>query len=149
MPVLKALSRRGAPDDDLLMFRDGRQWHDLVPEHVNGWIKETIGEQFSAKDFRTWNATVVAAQFLAEHDGEAPTKAAKKRIGNETVREVAKFLNNTPAVTRSSYIDPRVFDRFDAGETIAASLRRLQRRSRRGRFVDREAIERAVVRLLD
>jgi len=65
------------------------------------------------------------------------------------VREVAKFLNNTPAVTRSSYIDPCVFDRFDAGETIAASLRRLQRRSRRGRFVDREAIERAVVRLLD
>ena len=76
-------------------------------------------------------------------------QAAKKRIGNETVREVAKFLNNTPAVCRASYIDPRVFDRFDVGETIAPSLRRLQRRSRADGFVEREAIERAVVRLLD
>ena len=96
MPVLKALPRRGAPDDDLLTFRDGREWHDLVPEHVNGWIKETIGEQFSAKDFRTWNATVVAAQFLAEHDGEAPTKAAKKRIGNETVAKSRSSSTTRP-----------------------------------------------------
>ena len=90
----------------------------------------------------------MAAQFLAGHDGEATTKAAKKRAANETVREVAKFLNNTPAVSRSSYIDPRVFDRFDAGDTIAPALKRLQRSSKRGRFVEREAIERAVVRLL-
>jgi DNA topoisomerase IB len=148
MPALKALARRGDPDDDLLGYRQGRRWVDLVPEHVNDWIKETIGDEFSAKDFRTWNATVVAAQFLAGHDGEATTKAAKKRAANETVREVAKFLNNTPAVSRSSYIDPRVFDRFDAGDTIAPALKRLQRSSKRGRFVEREAIERAVVRLL-
>jgi DNA topoisomerase IB len=148
IPALKALARRGKRGDDLLTYRDGRRWEDLRPEHVNGWIKESIGEQFSAKDFRTWNATVVAAQFLAEHDGEETTKAGRKRIVNETVREVAKFLNNTPAVCRASYIDPRVFDRFDAGETIAGSVRRLERRSGRDEFVDREAIERAVVRLL-
>ena len=134
----------GLVDDLQSMW--GNLFSNMIARAADG--TETIGEQFSAKDFRTWNATVVAAQFLAGHDGEATTKAAKKRAGNETVREVAKFLNNTPAVSRSSYIDPRVFDRFDAGDTIAPALKRLQRSSKRGRFVEREAIERAVVRLL-
>ena len=149
IPVLKALAKRGEPGDDLLTYRDGRTWRDLTPDQVNGWIKETIGEEFSAKDFRTWNATVVAAEVLAQHDGEETTKAGKKKIMAQTAREVAEFLNNTPAVCRASYIDPRVFDRFDAGETIAAPLRRLERRAGPDEFVDRAAIERAVVKLLN
>ncbi len=149
IPVLKALAKRGNPGEDLLMYRDGRTRRDLTPDQVNGWIKETIGEEFSAKDFRTWNATVVAAEVLAQHDGEENTKAGKKKIMAQTAREVAEFLNNTPAVCRASYIDPRVFDRFDAGETIAAPLRRLERRKGPDEFVDRAAIERAVVNLLN
>jgi len=62
---------------------------------------------------------------------------------------VAKYLNNTPAVCRASYIDPRVFDCFDAGETIAGPVERIERRSGPGEFADREAIERSVVRLLE
>lgn len=147
--VLKALTRRGGPDDNLLTYRDGRTWDSLAPEQVNGWIKEKIGGEFSAKDFRTWNATVVAAELIAQHDGDEATKSARQKIITETVREVAGFLNNTPAVCRASYIDPRVFDRFDAGETIAGSLRRLERWTEPGEFVERAAIERAVVRLLE
>ena len=149
IPVLKALAKRGKPDDYLLTYRDGRTWSDLDPDDVNDWIKDTIGDEFSAKDFRTWNATVVAAEILAQHDGEETSKAGRKRLVTATCREVAKFLNNTPAVCRTSYIDPRVFDRFDAGETIAADVRRIERRSGAGRFADREAIERAVAKLLD
>jgi DNA topoisomerase IB len=149
IPVLKALAKRGKPDDYLLTYREGRSWRDLDPDDVNDWIKATIGDEFSAKDFRTWNATVVAAEVLAQHDGEETGKAARKRLVTATCGEVAKFLNNTPAVCRASYIDPRVFDRFDAGETIAADVRRIERRNGAGHFADREAIERAVVRLLD
>jgi len=149
LPVLKALVKRGDPDEDLLMYREGREWKDLVPAHVNGWIKEAAGGAFSAKDFRTWNATVLAAMALAEHDGEATTKSSRKRIGREVVESVAQHLNNTPAVCRASYIDPRVFDRFDTGQTLADSLRRLDRRAGEDRFADREAIERAVVDLLE
>lgn len=148
IPALKALAKRGDPNDDLLTYRRGRTWTDLDPDDVNDWIKQTIGDDFSAKDFRTWNATVVAAEVLAQHDGTDAGKAGKKRLVTATCREVAKFLNNTPAVCRSSYIDPRVFDRFDSGETIAAAVRRIERRSGAGRFADREAIERAVVKLL-
>jgi DNA topoisomerase-1 len=148
MPVLKALAKRGEPDEDLLGYRDGREWRDLTPVHVNSWIKDVAGEEFSAKDFRTWNATVLAAMALAEHDGEETTKAARKRIGREVVESVAAHLNNTPAVCRASYIDPRVFDRFDSGQTVADSLRRFDRRAGDG-FADREAIERAVVDLLE
>ena len=149
IPVLRALVKRGKPGQDLLMYRDGREWKDLVPEHVNRWIKEAVGDEFSAKDFRTWNATVVAAMVLAEHDGEETTKAGRKRIGKIAVERVAEMLNNTPAVCRTSYIDPRVFDCFDSGHTVADSLRRLDAEAGRNGFADREAIERAVVDLLE
>ena len=149
IPVLKALVKRGKPKQDLLMFREGREWRDLVPEHVNRWIKDAVGEEFSAKDFRTWNATVVAAMVLAEHDGEETTKAGRKRIGKIAVEQAAEMLNNTPAVCRASYIDPRVFDRFDSGLTVADSLRRLDAKAGKDGFADREAIERAVVDLLE
>ncbi|MCB0876850.1 MAG: DNA topoisomerase IB [Solirubrobacterales bacterium] len=149
IPVLQALVRRGEPDDYLLTYRRGRSRQDLDPEDVNDWIKETAGEDFSAKDFRTWNATVVAAEVLALRDGEQMSKAARKRTVTSACREVAKFLNNTPAVCRASYIDPRVFDRFDSGETIAPAVRRIESRTGDGRFADREAIERAVVRLIE
>ena len=119
MPVLKALAKRGKPRENLLTYREGRGWKDLTPAQVNGWIKRAAGEEFSAKDFRTWNATVLAAMALAEHDGEETTKSARKRIGREVVENVAAHLNNTPAVCRASYIDPRVFDRFDSGQTVA------------------------------
>jgi DNA topoisomerase IB len=81
------------------------------------------GGDFTAKDFRTWNATVLAAVALGV-SGEAATgsKTARKRAAARAVKEVAGYLGNTPAVCRASYIDPRVFDRFDAGLTIGGVM---------------------------
>ena len=84
--------------------------------------------EFSAKDFRTWNGTVLAAVAVA---GEVPkSKTARKRRINDAVKGVAFFLGNTPAVCRASYIDPRVFDRFDSGWTIALPKRTRRRAAR-------------------
>jgi DNA topoisomerase-1 len=145
--VVRALRRRRGGGPDLLAYKEGRRWRNVRSNDINDYVKEAAGEDFSAKDFRTWNATVLAAVALARHDDPALTKTARKRRANEAVKAVAGYLGNTPAVCRSAYIDPRVFDRFDAGQTIAPTLRRLA--GREGTFADRAAIERAVVRLLD
>jgi DNA topoisomerase I len=149
--VLGALKRQRKPGADLFAYRDGRERRSLTAQQVNAWIKSTAGENFSAKDFRTWNATVLCAVHLAVHvDDEGPpkSKAARKRIANLAVRETAAYLNNTPAVCRASYIDPRVFDRFDSGITMRASLERIERSAGPSEFPEREAIERAVLRML-
>ncbi len=150
MPTLTALKQRtgGRALKDLLVYKEDGTWRDLVSADVNGFIKETAGEGFSAKDFRTWNATVLAAVILAADDAEADTKAARKRIANRAIKKTATYLNNTPAVCRASYIDPRIFDRFESGETIRPQLERLQRAADPGQFPDREKIERAVLKLL-
>jgi DNA topoisomerase IB len=150
LPTLRALKKRtgGRQHKDLLVYRDGRAWKDLVSDEVNAFIKETAGPGFSAKDFRTWNATVLAAVFVAAAAEDAETKAARKRVANLAVRQTAQFLNNTPAVCRASYIDPRVFDCFDSGRTIAPKLERIERGTDPGKFPDREKIEAAVLDLL-
>jgi DNA topoisomerase I len=152
MPTLKALKARsgGRALKDLLVYKDGREWRDIDSADVNAFIKESAGEGFSAKDFRTWNATVLAAVFLAgEEKQEKPTtKAARKRVANRAIKETARYLNNTPAVCRASYIDPRVFDRFESGETIGPQLQRILSSADPGQFPEREKIERAVLKLL-
>lgn len=149
LPTVRALRKRtSGRSSNLLVYRDGRRWLELDSEQVNAYVKQTSGEGFSAKDFRTWNATVLAAATIAKTGRLATTKADRKRIANLAVRETAVYLNNTPAVCRASYIDPRVFDRFDAGETIAPALERLEDRADPGEFVDRERIEQAVLKLL-
>ena len=120
LPVMRALKRRRGGSAELLAFRAGGRWVDVTSADINDYVKDVIGDGFSAKDFRTWNATVIAATALA---GEVPTtRAARKRRENEAVKLVSFFLGNTPAVCRASYIDPRVFDRFHSGWTIAIEL---------------------------
>src|SRR5438552_2627186 len=85
-------------------------------------MKQLMGEDFSAKDFRTWNATVLAAVALAVDGANARTQAARRRAVNGAVRGVAAMLGNTPAVARRAYIDPRVIDRYLSGWTIAGEL---------------------------
>ena len=151
LPTLKALKRRrgGAKLKDFLVYKDAGTWKDLDSAHVNAYIKETAGEGFSAKDFRTWNATVLAAISIANHEErDATTKAARKRVVNDAVKETARYLNNTPAVCRASYIDPRVFDRFASGETIAPRLQRIERATDDEEFADRDKIEAAVLDLI-
>jgi DNA topoisomerase IB len=91
-------------------------------DEINEYIKELSGEDFSAKDFRTWSATVIAAVALAVSGRVAATKTARKRAVARAIKEVAHYLGNTPAVCRASYIDPRIFDRYDDGLTIGGAL---------------------------
>jgi DNA topoisomerase IB len=123
--VLRALKRRRGGDSQLLAYRDGRRWRSVRSEEINEYLKEMLGEDVSAKDFRTWNATVLAAVSLATAGREASTKTARKRAVDQAVRAVAELLGNTPAVARRAYIDPRVFDRYLSGWTIAGALERI------------------------
>jgi DNA topoisomerase I len=108
--------RRGGPED-LLAYRQGSEWRDVRSADVNEYIQETIGPEFSAKDFRTWHGTVLAAVELAA-EPQPPSPTAAKRSVRAAIGRVAEALGNTPAVCRRSYVDPRVLDRFRAGETI-------------------------------
>ena len=148
--LLRGLKRRNGGGHELLSFREGRKWVDVKAADINDYLKETAGGDFSAKDFRTWNATVLAAVGLAVRSAADPprTRTARKRIANEVIKDVAGYLSNTPAVCRASYIDPRVFDRFDAGTLLRTSLRRVIADTGPDEFVDREEIEAAVLRLL-
>jgi DNA topoisomerase-1 len=147
LPTIRALLRRRDDGPELLAYRNGRSWSDVESDEINEYIREVTGEPFTAKDFRTWNATVLAAVELAAQE-EATTKTARKRAAVVATRRVAAYLANTPAVTRGSYIDPRVFDRFDSGETIGPALSRMLGDTEPGEFPDRERIERAVLRLI-
>ncbi|MEA2332214.1 MAG: topoisomerase [Thermoleophilaceae bacterium] len=114
--------RRGGGGDELLAYKDGRRWVDVKSPDINAYVKEASGGDFSAKDFRTWSGTVLAAVALAVSGPAHATKTSRKRAKARAVKEVARYLGNTPTVARTSYIDPRVFDRFDGGLTIAGVL---------------------------
>jgi DNA topoisomerase I len=148
LPTLKSLKARRAGGPELFAYRNGRAWRDVRSDDINEQLKELAGEDFSAKDFRTWNATVLAAVALAKHEPSELRATARRRAASEAVKEVAGYLSNTPSVCRSAYIDPRVFDRFDSGETIRPALDREIDEADPGDFPDRERIERAVIRLI-
>jgi DNA topoisomerase IB len=147
---LRALKARpaGAGGEELLAYWHGRSWRDVRSDEVNEKLKELTGEDYSAKDFRTWNASVLAAAALAHAEPDPKTNAARKRAATTAVKRVAGYLGNTPTVCRQAYIDPRVFDRFDSGQTIRTAVRRLASSADPGEFPERERIERAVLRLL-
>jgi DNA topoisomerase-1 len=116
--VVRGLKRRRGGGQELLAYREHGRWRDVRSEDINVYIKEITGDEFTAKDFRTWNATVLAAVSLALAADHGRSKTSRKRTIAAAVRQVAEFLGNTPAVCRTSYIDPRVFDRFRGGITI-------------------------------
>lgn len=107
----------GRPGAPLLAYRRGRRRVALSPREVNGYLRELIGDAVSAKDFRTLRGTIAAARSLAA--GPAGENAEAER---EAVEAAADALGNTPAVARTSYIDPRVFDRYRAGERIDTTV---------------------------
>jgi DNA topoisomerase IB len=147
--LVRALKRRRGGGRELLAYRGRDGWVDVRSGDVNSHLRELTGSDLSTKDFRTWNATVLAAVLLAGREGEGRTKTARSRIARDVVKQVAGLLGNTPAVCRRSYIDPRVFDRFDSGETIRADLGRHS-----GRDLEqlpdatRDRLEEAVIALL-
>ena len=121
--IVERLKRRRGGVPELLAYKQNGRWVDLKSADVNEYLKRIAGGDFSAKDFRTWNATVLAAVALAVSGPVAgASKTARKRAINRAVKEVSHYLGNTPAVSRASYIDPRVFDRFQSGWTIGGVL---------------------------
>ena len=142
--VIEALDvmRRRRGGEELLAWKDGRQWRRLDASLVNDYIGTLTGVGATAKDFRTWHATVLAAASLAETDEPGDTKASRKRAEVAAMKEVSEFLGNTPALARSAYVDPRVVEAYERGKTIKV----------RGRYdtddARQAALERAVLRLL-
>jgi DNA topoisomerase-1 len=125
--LVRTLRNRRGGGYELLAYRNGREWRDVRSTEINDYIKQAIGGEHSAKDFRTWNATVLAAVVLAAsaRERDLSTKGGRNRAKRDAVMEVARYLGNTPAVCRASYIDPRVFDRFDGGLTVGGVFERL------------------------
>lgn len=111
--VLRDLRRRRREAERLFGYWDGRQWHDVHSDEINAYLREASGGEMTAKDFRTWHATVRAATLLA---AAGPQRAAqRKRTVAGVMREVSALLGNTPTVARASYVDPRVVDLYHDG----------------------------------
>jgi DNA topoisomerase I len=148
--LVRALRTRRGGGYDLLAYRNGREWRDIRSDEINDYIKQVVGEEHSAKDFRTWNATVLAALVLAgsARERDLSTKGGRNRAKRDAVNQVASYLGNTPAVCRASYIDPRVFDRFDGGLTVGGVFERLPEDPANWPEIQR-AIEEAVLDLID
>ncbi len=146
--VVRSLKRRRDGGDGLLAYRSGPRWHDVTAADINDYLREVAGDDFTAKDFRTWHATVLAAVGLAVSERAAGSESTRKRAIARMVREVSEYLGNTPAVARASYIDPRVIELYEKGTTIAPALGRLGQQSEFGELATQGAAEAAVLRLL-
>lgn len=120
LAVVAALRRRRS-GSQLLACREANDWVEIHADDVNAYIKGHSGGPFTAKDFRTWNATVLAAVTLAAAAGQRSRTARERTVG-KAIKTVAAYLGNTPAVCRASYVDPRVIDRYHTGVTIARTL---------------------------
>ncbi|SFF72164.1 DNA topoisomerase IB [Blastococcus tunisiensis] len=149
--VRQLLERPADAGEDLLAYRteDG-EWRDVTSAEINSYLKEISGAEITAKDFRTWTATVLMAAALAEATPPA-SRTARKKVINAAYRQVSEQLGNTPAVCRASYVDPRVVDRFEHGETVADALRDADAAVTSGGGADRDTqkvLEQAVCRLL-
>jgi DNA topoisomerase I len=115
--VLKALLKRDADTPELLAYREGGLWRDVRSDDINAYLKEHSGGcEISAKDFRTWHATVLAAVVLAG----APTasRTGRRKAVVAAMKQVSEYLGNTPTVARASYVDPRVVDLYHSGTVL-------------------------------
>jgi DNA topoisomerase I len=133
--AVAAMRRRRAAEGPLLAWKNGRRWRPLDPGTVNDYVREVTGCEATAKDFRTWHATVLAAAALAASKEPGKTTASRKRAVAAAMREVGEYLGNTATIARNSYVDPAVIDAYEEGRTIRLSD-------------DPAALERATLRLL-
>lgn len=122
--TIDIMRRRRGTDLHLLSYKLGRSWRSVLPELVNEYVRSSTGLEATAKDFRTWHATVLAAAALAETPEPGGTAASRKRAVSGAMKEVASFLGNTPTLARSAYVDPRVIEAYEHGRTIHATTRR-------------------------
>jgi DNA topoisomerase I len=145
--LIRTLRRRRGGTANLLAYKEGARWTDVRSEEVNTYIRQAADGEYSAKDFRTWSGTVLAAVELGVAASEPLTSpSARRKASRQAIKAVAEYLGNTPAVCRSSYIDPKILDRFDNGETIAPTLASLRGSPEDPRL--RQKIEPAVIALI-
>ena len=111
--TVRTLARSDNGLDPLFCWVQDGTWHTLHSHHVSSYIAEHAGAHFTAKEFRTWNATVLMALLLANAGPPATARQARSVI-TASIRQVASSLGDTPAVARSSYIDPRLISRYES-----------------------------------
>jgi DNA topoisomerase-1 len=118
--AVRALARADNGLTALFGFQDASaSWHVLHSHDVSSYIADSAGGHFTAKEFRTWNATVLMALALASSGPPASERAARGAV-NAGVRTVAAWLGDTPTVARSAYIDPRLIARYSSAGGLAA-----------------------------
>jgi DNA topoisomerase-1 len=94
----------------------------VTPRHINAYIKEVMGERFTAKDFRTWAGTLICASALARANINGDSVLSPKQKVRLALVETAKALGNTPAVCRGSYVCPSILNRFERGQVVRRHL---------------------------
>jgi DNA topoisomerase I len=144
--AIEELVNRVDRTEELLAWQcDDGSWRDVKSSDVNEYVREVTGGDYTAKDFRTWNATVLMAAELATAEPSRTTRTARERCVREAVKRVAEHLNNTPSVARSAYIDRRVIDLYLDGVTVDLPTPTVG-----GAFTSRhrEDLEDAVLRML-
>jgi DNA topoisomerase IB len=119
LPTVRALAHSDNGLDTLFSYQHGGSWRVLHSHDVSNYIVARAGGHFTAKEFRTWNATVLMALALAN---AAPSRAPRRRVRviAASVREVAGWLGDTPAVARKSYIDPQLISRYESAGELPA-----------------------------
>ncbi|HZU21174.1 MAG TPA: hypothetical protein VE982_08125 [Gaiellaceae bacterium] len=131
-------------------FRGEAGLQNLTSRRLNDYVKTHMGAEFTAKDFRTWGGTLLAAIAFAERarrDGFPETKTDERRSVSAVMRRVAQQLGNTPAVCRASYVSPAVVEQYLDGRTIA-DFRPRHLRVVGARQLDLDPEERALLSLL-
>jgi DNA topoisomerase-1 len=145
--VVRALLKIGGRRVFAFQDDDGA-WREVRRQHINAYIKEAMGDAFSAKDFRTWAGTITCACALGRIGFDpADSATVLKRKVVAAVKETAEALGNTPAVSRSSYISPGIIRAFEAGKVVRQPVGAIAvLATRRGRL---NRCERSMVRLLE
>ena len=147
-PELAAAVREliALPGRRLFRFEDEGDLRDLTGARLNAYVRRHLGDGFSAKDFRTWGGTLIAALALAETGPPQSEADARRRIA-AVMRRVGERLGNTPAVARSSYVSPAVIEQYLDGRTVA-DFRPRHLRVVGARDIDLDPEERATLSLL-
>ena len=148
LPVVRGLKRRRDDSPELLAWKDGGRWHDVRSTDINAYLREAFGVEATAKDFRTWHATVLMAVALAMSREVQDTPSKRKRAVSRAYTEVAAHLGNTPAVCKASYVDPRIVDLYDDDVTVLPAIERAVRDGGDSLSVLHGPVERAVLSML-
>lgn len=136
------------PGSHIFSYIDDEDNHvDVDSQEVNDYIKEVMGDDFSAKDFRTWAGTLIAASCLSETN--IPRLKKDREISIRiAIERAAEALGNTPAIAKKSYIDPRMLQLYRSGESLTPTIDRLKRKKQHQSDDDLSIEERALLLVL-